>query len=181
MLQCVAVCCNKGLLDAIEKRSLECAAVCCSVLQCVALSCSVLQCVVVCCSVLQCVAVCCSVVQCAAVCCSVLQCVAVCCRILQCVAVFCSNGLLDAIEKRSFECMCFSMASKRLLLRLAGMCVAVCCSVLQCVAVCVLFNGIEKTLTARWASKRKGGRATQQDSEIDRQTDGRTQKETERE
>ena len=37
---------------------LQCAAVCCSVLQGVAVCCSVLQCVAVCCSVLQCVAVC---------------------------------------------------------------------------------------------------------------------------
>ena len=41
--------------------------------------------VAVCCSV-QCVAVCCSVLQCVAVCCSALQCVAVCCSVLQCVA-----------------------------------------------------------------------------------------------
>ena len=53
--------------------SLQCVAVCCSVLQCVAVCCSVLQCAVVCCSVLQCVAVCCSVLPCVAVCCSVLQ------------------------------------------------------------------------------------------------------------
>jgi len=36
---------------------------------------------------MQCVAVCCSVLQCDAVCCSVLQCVAVCCSMMQCVAV----------------------------------------------------------------------------------------------
>ena len=41
-----------------------------------------LQCVAVCCSVLQCVAVCCSVL-----CCSVLQCVAVCCSVLLCVII----------------------------------------------------------------------------------------------
>jgi len=42
-----------------------------------------LQCVAVCCSMLQCVAVCCSVLQYVAVCCRVLQCVAVCCSVLQ--------------------------------------------------------------------------------------------------
>jgi len=67
---------------------LQCAAVCCSVLQCIAntslllapfrasdspdidhMSCAIhdtSQCVAVCCSVLQCVAVCCSVLQCVA-------------------------------------------------------------------------------------------------------------------
>jgi len=59
---------------------LQCAAVCCSVLQC---GCSVLQCVAVCGRVFKCNAVCCSVLQCVAVCCSV---VAVCCSVLQCVA-----------------------------------------------------------------------------------------------
>jgi len=68
--------------------TMQCVAVCCSVLQCVAvccsaLYCSVLQCVAVCCSVLQYVAVCCSALY-----CSVLQCVAVCCSMLQCSAVW---------------------------------------------------------------------------------------------
>jgi len=36
-----------------SSKSLQCVAVCCSVLQCVAVCCSVLQCVAVCCSVLQ--------------------------------------------------------------------------------------------------------------------------------
>ena len=80
---------------------MQCAAVCCSVLQCergmshMNESCRchiwmshvdvayewVMECVAVCCSVLQRVAVCYSVLQCAAVCCSVLQCVAVCCSV----------------------------------------------------------------------------------------------------
>ena len=46
-----------------------------------------LQCAVVCCVVLQRVAVCCSVLQCAAMCCSVLQSVAVSCSVLRRVAV----------------------------------------------------------------------------------------------
>ena len=75
--------------------SLQCVAVCCSVLQCVEVCCSVwqfkesgdidklgsllkflplaLQRVAACCSVLQFVAVCCSALQCVAVCCSVWQ------------------------------------------------------------------------------------------------------------
>ena len=69
---------------------LQCAAVCCSMLQRVGRS--VVQCVAVCCSVLQCVAVCLAVcnvsppppTECVVVCCSVLQCVAVCCSVLQC-------------------------------------------------------------------------------------------------
>ena len=48
------------------------------------------QCVAVCCSVLQCVAVCHSVLYCAAVCCSVLQCAAVCCNLLRLV---CSDNV----------------------------------------------------------------------------------------
>jgi len=99
----------------------------------------------VCCSVLQCVAVCCSVLQCAAVCCSVLQCVAGFCSVLQCFAVMdFSTPLKSAVlsvcafqwhRKDSYcvwlvcvlqcvavccsvlQCVCFSMASKRLLLR----------------------------------------------------------------
>ena len=61
------------------------ASTCAVTLQCVAMCCSVLQCAAaVCCSVLQCVAVCCNVLQCAAMCCSVLQqCVAVCCCSVQ--------------------------------------------------------------------------------------------------
>ena len=99
----------------IARHSVQCVAVCCSVLRCAAVCCGVLQsiglydtqCVPKCvgswlltircrasrgimCSVLQCVAVCCSVLQCVAVCCSVLQCAAVCCSVLQCVAVCCS-------------------------------------------------------------------------------------------
>ena len=96
---------------------LQCAVVCCSVLQCVAVRyikslilgkltiaaaperrfgevdddlChggGLHTCVALCCSVLQCDAVCCSMLQCVAVCCSVLQCVAVCCSVLQCVVV----------------------------------------------------------------------------------------------
>jgi len=75
---------------------LQCAAVCCSMLQRVAggndkelrLSYGVAQvkCLAVCCSVLQCVAVCCGVLQCVAVYCGVLQRVAVCCSVLQRVA-----------------------------------------------------------------------------------------------
>jgi len=42
-------------------KTVECVAVCCSVLQCVVVCCSVLQCVVVCCSVLHVVALYCRV------------------------------------------------------------------------------------------------------------------------
>ena len=80
-------------------------------LQCVAVCGSVMQCAAVCCSALQCVAVCMwqetyreclshsgrenlalsiahhRELMCVAVCCSMLQCVAVCCHVLQCVAV----------------------------------------------------------------------------------------------
>ena len=74
VLQYVAVCCSV----------LQCVAVCCSVLQCVAVCCNggnaqdawSVQCVAVCCSMLQRAAICCSVLQCVAICCSVLQCVA---------------------------------------------------------------------------------------------------------
>ena len=69
VLQCVAVCCNVVLCDAVwfsasvvlflstskgafEVYMLQCVAVRYSVLQCVALCCFVLQCVAVCCSVL---------------------------------------------------------------------------------------------------------------------------------
>ena len=92
-VQCVAVCCSM----------LQCVAVCCSVLQYVAVRCSPIYFfeptfadtaplrlqgnASVCCSELQCVAVCCSVLQCGVVCCSVEQCVAVCCSVLQCVTV----------------------------------------------------------------------------------------------
>ena len=98
VLQCAAVCCS------VLQRVLQCVAVCVNSLDPCTKSttcCSVLQCVAVCCSVLQCalthwtharrvphVAVCCSVLQCVAVCCSVLQCAAVCCSVLQCVAVW---------------------------------------------------------------------------------------------
>ena len=116
---CVNVPAARNCVDTyqVERRMLQCVAVCCSVLQCVAVCCGVLHCVAVCCSViqrwdtscvnvtaarncvvtfqversvLQCVAVCCDVVQCVAVYCSVLQCVAVCCSVLRCVAVCCS-------------------------------------------------------------------------------------------
>ena len=45
------------------QHTVECSAVCCSVLQCVPVCCSVMQCVAVCCSVLQCVTVGCCGVQ----------------------------------------------------------------------------------------------------------------------
>ena len=64
---------------------LQCAAVCCSVLQCGAVLCveggrhvgdliSLEGSSQVCCSILQCAVECCGVLQCGAVCCSVLQC-----------------------------------------------------------------------------------------------------------
>jgi len=68
----------KGVLQSVA----VCYVACCSVLQ-------TLQCVAVCCSVLHCVAACCSVLQCVAVCCSVLHCVAACCGVLQFVAACC--------------------------------------------------------------------------------------------
>jgi len=88
--------------------SLQCVAVCCSVLQCVAVCCmkasyrgwftlhTVAQKVY--CSVLQCVAVCCSVLQCVAVCCSVLQCVAVYCIVVQCAAACCNIVWMSFVE-----------------------------------------------------------------------------------
>ena len=94
-------------------RVLQCAAVCCGVLQCVGaplLSCvlRVLQCAAVCCGVLQCVAVCCSVLQCAAVWYNVLQYAAVCCSVLQCVAVrrltSCAFTLCVCVRER--VCVC---------------------------------------------------------------------------
>jgi len=84
VLQCVAVCCNVQLRDAVW----------CSVLQCVAVCCHVLR-------VLQCRAR--HVSQCIAVCCSVLQCVAVCCSLLQCVAVFAVD--VAACTHASCECV----------------------------------------------------------------------------
>ena len=81
-LQCVVVCCRKlqllqTLLQSLPQAmrdvtngsplSLQCVAVCCSVLQCVAVRCSALQCVAVRCRVLQCIAGCCS---CCSGCCS---------------------------------------------------------------------------------------------------------------
>jgi len=108
--------------------SLQCVAVCCSVLQCVAV---LLQC---CCSTLQCVAVRChsclsllllDVLEQLYPRCSMLQCAAACCSVLQCVVVTCVSAFLYLIY-----------SSKCIL-------VAVCCSVLQCgcniwqcVAVC---------------------------------------------
>ena len=65
---------------------LQCAAVCCSVLQRVAVY--VLKMRIIGHRVMQCVAVCCSVLQCVAVCCSVIQCV-----VLQCVAHGCCSTL----------------------------------------------------------------------------------------
>jgi len=79
--------------------ALQCAAVCCSVLQCVAIcvnhgwySCSRSSPVHGCCSVPQYVATCCSVPQCVATCCSVPQCVATCCSVCSSlrVHVYCS-------------------------------------------------------------------------------------------
>jgi len=113
------------------KALLQCAAVCCSVLQCVAMCavdwtriafisnqtlleispCPTFNCIRGSFSGL--VAACCSVLQCVAVCCSVLQCV---CCVLQCVAPF---------------WVPFEVPFNDLL-----QCVALCCSVLQCVAVC---------------------------------------------
>jgi len=70
VLQCAAVCCS--MLQHVAACRSHCVAVCCSVLQCVAVYSSV-PCDVqrlstssdrVCGSVLQCVAVCCSVLQC---------------------------------------------------------------------------------------------------------------------
>jgi len=98
MLQCIAMYCSvlcMGFLfhhgcDLIltDNIVLQCAAVCCSVLQ-------ILN--AVCCSVLQCVAVCCGVLCIGLLFCRecdltltdniVLQCVVVCCSVLQCVAV----------------------------------------------------------------------------------------------
>ena len=68
------------------RSSVQCVAVCCTVLQCIAECCSVLQCIAVHCSALQCVAAYCCVllrVAVVAMCCSVLQCVAVCCSVLK--------------------------------------------------------------------------------------------------
>ena len=100
-----AVCCRE-----VYGSVLQCAAVCCSVLQCWAVYYSVLLCVAVCCSVLQSVAVFYSVLQRAAVCCSVPHCVAVCCIVLQC---------LQCVA------VCRSVLE-------------VCCSVLECAAVCCI-------------------------------------------
>ena len=89
-MQCAAVCCSVLQRVAVCYSVLQYNAVCCSAVQCIAVNCSVLQCVAVRCSVMQCVTVCCSILQCAAVCCSVLQFVAACCSVLQRVAVCCS-------------------------------------------------------------------------------------------
>jgi len=63
VLHCVTVCCSvlqcgavydiaiyRNILPYTARKTPQCAAVCCSVLQCVAVCCSVLQCVAVCCS-----------------------------------------------------------------------------------------------------------------------------------
>ena len=112
MLQCAAVCCSV----------LQRAAVCCSVLQCVAVYCSVLQCAAVRCSVLQCAAVGCSVLQRAAVCCSVLQCAAVCCSVLQRVAL--TDRQLPHLSLLDVLALVGSVLQRT----------PVCCGVLQCVA-----------------------------------------------
>jgi len=135
---------------------LQCAAVCCSVLQCV-LQC-MLQCVAVCCSLLQCVAVTCTpstpsfappsmvpLLQC------VLQCVAVRCSVLQshvhplpCHLHY-SHCLLVApptthtATHRNTHCNTLQRTATQdntHCLLLYSSC-SVCCSVLQCVAVCV--------------------------------------------
>jgi len=113
-----------------------------------------LQCAAVCCRVLQCV----GVLQCAAVCCRVLQSVAECCSVLQCVAV-CVNAFLWCCRrynrrKGAVEASLVNLSTRKqktapsacadavlLLQRVAACCsvlqrVAACCSVLQRVAVC---------------------------------------------
>jgi len=99
----------------------------------VAVCCSV-QCVAVCCSVLQCAAVCCSVLQCAAECCSVL-CVAVCRSILQFTTHLTTTRVRRLLPQRS------PVNGGSVLQHVAVCCsvlhyVATCCNVLQRVALC---------------------------------------------
>ena len=170
-----------------------CVAACRSVMQCVAVCCSVLQCVVVCCSGFSCVAVCCRVLQCVSIhmfaarnkeeciawtrvhiagCCSVslfiyslpamkkrvllglrcvLQCVAVCCSGLQCVAVGCSV----------LQCVGIHMFSDRN----EEVCIA-------WTEVCVCVRERERNRAAK--RQRETDADIDRDRQIDRQTDGQT-------
>jgi len=110
----------------------------------------------VCCSVLQCAAVCCRVLQrvqnywrssrhvsdvvndilssITCVCCSVLQCAAVFCSVLQCVAA-CSEVLAQSLQ-RAQNCWRSSRHASAVVNDILSSITYVCCSVLQCAAVC---------------------------------------------
>ena len=152
LLQCVAVRSWYLLLNfpvvALRFCALQCAAVCCNMLQCVAMCGSV--CCSVCCNVAfsageschaKCVAVCCSALQGAAVgCnvwCSVVWCVATC--FTACVAVWhfpqvspVTRSVLQRVAVCCSVLQCVAVCCS-VLQR-----VAACCSVLQCVAVCCM-------------------------------------------
>jgi len=120
---------------------LQCAAVCCSVLQCsivIDVSMVRLQNTT---AIRECQVV--KYIPVMNVCCSVLQCVAVCCSVLQCsnvtdipVMIFkdttgiCERYILCLTTGR---CGCLHCA---VVCCNVSWCVALCCSVLQCVAVC---------------------------------------------
>jgi len=106
---CAFICdMSDSYMTHLIRVSLQCIAVCCSVLQCVAVYCSVLQCVA---GIVHsyvfavCIAVCCRVLQCDAVCCSVLQCVAVCCCVLQYVADIVHSHLIRRIHMWHDSCI----------------------------------------------------------------------------
>ena len=164
MLQCVAVCCNVLHCIAVKchvltiykraatpntvqpTRTLQYAAVYCSVLQYFAVFCNVLHCVAAWChvpniykraatpktvqptSMLQYVAV-------YAVCCSVLQCVAVCWIVSQCAAVCCGVVPRANHKQEGSNTTCCTTHKHVAVWSSVLQCVAACCSVLQCVAV----------------------------------------------
>ena len=161
MLQCVAVCLVTVLIHKlthacpelrIDHITLQCVAVCCSVLQCIAVCWIMVQCVLLlysftswhklvancellespyrCCSVLQCVAVCRSFFL---VCCSVAVCLSVSCQCSHLQADTCSSWSASWSHHSAVCCsvlQCVAVCCSVL------QCVAVCCSVLQCIAVC---------------------------------------------
>jgi len=184
-MQFVVVCCSRPCLVLHTPTSHSCYVtwhiqIWCSTLTCVAVSGSVLQCAAVCCSVLQpSLLLCCSVLRpslprgaqdggihvvwydafkCGAVCCSVLWYTVVCCSVLQCVAVCCSRHCLvlplyshlyyvawhiqvcavwhSMLQRVAACCSRLPRAAHATVIHIIWHYFQVCCSVLQCVAVC---------------------------------------------
>jgi len=143
-----------SVLHNVCVSSLQCVAVCCSVLQNACASflilkqldfCNVNGCVAVCCSVLQCIAMCCSmlqrrwVFQCQWLCCSVLQRVAVSGSVLQWQCFLWCHWELTSCCRKNPTMKSKTQTNKnkftRQYLWRYSRCVAVCCSVWLCVVV----------------------------------------------